>query len=149
VNSFAAHADPDDLLVFKHHPLDRAYSDYSESIARAAERAGVASRVRYVHDLHLPSLLRAAKGTVVLNSTTGCASLHHGTPVKVLGEAVYDVEGLTYQGPLATFWSNPAVPDPTKYREFRSGLIAVSQLNGCFYSTDVAARVIDKLIQTK
>lgn len=147
INSFAAHADAEDLLVFKHHPLDRAYSDYRQSIADAAARAGVAGRVRYVHDLHLPSLLRAAKGTVVLNSTTGCSSLHHGTPVKVLGKAVYDLPGLTHQGPLATFWANPEAPNPKRYRQFRDGLIAACQLNGCFYSTDVGERVIDRLIE--
>src|SRR5690606_35797780 len=97
VKSFADHGEPQDLLVFKHHPLDRAYSDYRDIIETAAANAGIAERVRYVHDLHLPSLLRAAKGTVVLNSTTGVSSLHHGTPVKVLGEAVYDIPGLTFQ----------------------------------------------------
>ncbi|HEU5075976.1 MAG TPA: hypothetical protein VFU02_17400, partial [Polyangiaceae bacterium] len=146
VNSFAAHGDRDDIIVFKHHPLDRAYSDYADTIATAASAAGVADRVRYVHDLHLPSLLRAAKGTVVLNSTTGFSSLHHGTPVKVLGEAVYDVAGLTHQGPLAEFWSHPEAPGAKAYRQFRDGLIAASQLNGCFYSTDVARRVVHSLL---
>jgi len=146
VSSFAAHADPRDLLVFKHHPLDRAYRDYGDSINDAAVAAGVVDRVRYVHDLHLPSLLRAAKGTVVLNSTTGLSSLHHGTPVKVLGKAVYNVDGLTYQGSLADFWSNPSEPDPLAYKQFRDGLIAASQVNGCFYSTHVADRVIERLI---
>jgi capsule polysaccharide modification protein KpsS len=148
IQSFAAHNTPGDLLVFKHHPLDRAYSDYVEVIAEAAERAGVVDRVRYVHDLHLPSLLRAARGTVVLNSTTGFSSLHHGTPVKVLGEAVYDLDGLTYQGPLAEFWKDPVAPDAKLYRQFREGVIAASQLNGCFYSTDVGAQVIERLLRT-
>jgi len=147
VNSFAAHAGSQELLVFKHHPLDRAYSDYRQVIAEAAAAAGVAERTRYVHDLHLPSLLRAAKGTVVLNSTTGFSSLHHGTPVKVVGEAVYDIPGLTFQGPLAEFWADPPVPDPRVYRQFRDGVIAASQVNGCFYSTDVAAQVIERLVQ--
>ncbi|HEY6722703.1 MAG TPA: hypothetical protein VI197_01695 [Polyangiaceae bacterium] len=146
VNSFAAHGDSQDLLVFKHHPLDRAYSDYKDLIADAARGAGLVGRVRYVHDLHLPTLLRAAKGTVVLNSTTGLSSLHHGTPVKVLGDAVYDIAGLTFQGPLAEFWSNPEQPTAAAYRQFRDGLITASQLNGCFYTSDVADRVIERLI---
>lgn len=147
VKSFADHGEPQDLLVFKHHPLDRAYSDYRDIIETAAANAGVAERVRYVHDLHLPSLLRAAKGTVVLNSTTGVSSLHHGTPVKVLGEAVYDIAGLTFQGPLAEFWSNPEPPSALAYRQFRNGLIVASQLNGCFYSTPVQDRVVERLIR--
>lgn len=147
VNSFARHADSQELLVFKHHPLDRAYSDYRRVIGEAAAAAGVAERTRYVHDLHLPSLLRAAKGTVVLNSTTGFSSLHHGTPVKVLGEAVYDLAGLTFQGPLAEFWADPPAPDARLYRQFRDGVIAASQVNGCFYSMDVAAQVIERLVR--
>lgn len=147
VDSFATHGNLEDLIVFKHHPLDRGYSDYHEAILSAAERRGVAERVRYVHDLHLPSLLRAAKGTVVLNSTTGLSSLHHGTPVKVLGEAVYNIAGLTFQRPLTEFWSSPEPPDAQAYRLFRDGVIAASQLNGCFYSTHVAVRVVERLIE--
>lgn len=147
LTSFAQHAHPADLLVFKHHPLDRAYSDYGPVIRQKAQELGIASRVRYVHDLHLPTLLKLAKGTVVLNSTTGCSSLYHGTPVKVLGSAVYDIEGLTYQGELRAFWCNPSGLDHSAFTKYRRGLIQMCQVNGCFYSHDVTGQIVEQLRQ--
>jgi capsular polysaccharide export protein len=134
VGSFARHAPADTRLVLKHHPLDRGYSDYSALIRKLASRYGVEDRVDYVHDLHLPTLLRHALGTVVINSTVGLSALLHGTPVKTLGHAVYDLPGLTFQGSLDQFWTDPGRVDRTLNRQFRNYLAATSQLNGSFYS---------------
>ena len=38
-------------------------------------------------------LLRNAAGVVTINSTIGITALYHGVPVKVLGNAVFDVPG--------------------------------------------------------
>ena len=134
IASFAAHAPEKRLLVIKHHPLDRGYSDYRHLIAELAERHGVAQRLLYVHDLHLPLLLRRACGTVVVNSTVGLSSVHHGTPVCALGDAPYKMPGLTYQGSLDTFWANPGKTDAPLYRNFRAWLRAHNQANGNFYT---------------
>jgi capsular polysaccharide export protein len=45
-----------------------------------------------VHDLHLPTLLAHASGTVVINSTVGPSALHHKVPSKTTGSAFYDME---------------------------------------------------------
>lgn len=145
LESFAEHADASYRLVLKHHPLDRAYRDYGRVIRDVARQLGIDDRVDYVHDLHLPTLLRMARGTVVLNSTVGCSSLHHGTPVKVLGRAIYDIPGLTYQGTLASFWRDPGSVDRQLFRKYRAGLIAMSQINGCFYSRDIGREVVEWL----
>jgi capsule polysaccharide modification protein KpsS len=133
INSFAAHAPPGDYLVFKHHPLDRGYRNYSNLISRVSESAGIMDRVIYVHDLPLPALFKHARGTVVINSTAALSSIHHGIPVKVLGKAVYDIQGLTSQLPLARFWSQPESPDLILYHRFRSFLVTHNQINGNFY----------------
>jgi capsular polysaccharide export protein len=132
--SFAAHAPSERMLVIKHHPLDRGYNDYRRLIESLATRLGVEQRVLYVHDLHLPLLLRRACGTVVINSTVGLSSVHHGTPVCVLGNTPYDMPGITYQGPLDAFWAAPGKPDAVLYRRFRAWLRAHNQANGNFYT---------------
>jgi len=131
--SFAAHADPQTSLVFKHHPLDRGYNDYSKLIADLARQLGLQKRVLYIHDQPLPQLLDHSLGVVVVNSTVGFSAVHHGKPVKTCGLAFYDMHGLTFQGPLAEFWTNSQPPDPELYRRFRESVIARTQLNGNFY----------------
>lgn len=135
LNSFARHAPPDTLLVFKHHPMDRGHTNYSALIRKLSGNAGMASRIYYIHDQHLPSLLDHVRGVVVVNSTVGLSALHHGAPTKVCGHALYDIPGLTYQGALDQFWSAApgAKPDSRLYRRFCDHLVAKTQLNGSFY----------------
>jgi capsule polysaccharide modification protein KpsS len=132
VRSFAQHAAPDQLLVLKHHPMDRAYKEYGALLRELGERYGISARLRYVHDLHLPTLLRRALGAVMINSTVGLQAISYGTPVKVLGDAVYDMPGLTHQGSLDTFWRAPESVDDELYRGFRSYLLHTNQANGSF-----------------
>ena len=133
IASFAHHAPPDTVLVIKHHPMDRPYQDYTQLIETLSQRHDLKGRLLYVHDLHLPTLLRQARGTVVINSTVGLSSLLHGTPVKVLGEALYDVPGLTSQASLNDFWRSPGPVDKALYRHFRAHLLTTTQINGNFY----------------
>lgn len=132
--SFARHAPQDKLLVFKHHPLDRPYNDYRQLIAEQAQRLGLASRVHYIHDQHLPTLLQHARGVVTINSTTGLQSLYHGTPVVTLGDCFYAVKGMVHAGPLAAFWRQPGRVDRALFRKFREHVIRATQLNASFYA---------------
>ncbi len=128
--SFADHAPTDRHLVFKHHPADRPFREYGAFVRDLARRHGLTGRLHYVHDVHLPSLLRHTLGTVTINSTTGLSAVHHGAPVKVLGSAVYDMPGLTSQRPLETFWTNPDDVDLELYVAFRGWLEHHNQANG-------------------
>ena len=133
--SFARSAPADAALVIKHHPLDRGYTDYSILIARLAKRLGLESRCHYIHDQHLPTLLRKAEGVVVVNSTVGLSAVGEGVPVKVCGEAIYDMSGLTFQGGLDGFWEGAAAfrADGELWNAFRTYLISRTQINGSFY----------------
>lgn len=135
VESFSRHGDPGALLVVKHHPMDRGCYDYSPIVGELARKHGLGGRLLYIHDQHLPTLIRHAQGVVVVNSTTGMSALHHGTPLKVCGTALYDIPGLTWQGHLDTFWRNAALhrADRDLYERFRAFLIARTQINGSFY----------------
>ena len=132
VSSFAKDADPDMSLVIKHHPMDRAYRDYTQLCESLSEGYGLQGRLLYVHDLRLPSLLDHTRGVIVVNSTVGLSALLHGVPVKVCGRAIYDIPNITYSGRLKDFWREAPFhkPNPTALQGFRSYLIERTQLNG-------------------
>lgn len=134
VASFAAHAPADARLVVKHHPMDRAYTDYRALIAGLRTRHALGDRLVYLHDQHLPTLLLHARGVVTINSTVGLQSLFHRTPVITLGESVYQIPGLVHEGPLEGFWREPGKVDRALYARFRAHLIASTQLNASFYA---------------
>lgn len=142
MESFARHAPDDHWLVIKHHPMDRPYTHHGRLIAAEAERLGLAGRVRYIHDQHLPTLLDHARGVVTINSTVGLQALHHRAPVITLGESVYGIPGLVHEGPLDDFWREPGVVNHELYRRFRNHLVAHTQLNASFYAGSPALRRI-------
>jgi capsular polysaccharide export protein len=131
--SFGRAAAPEHHLVFKHHPLDRGYRDYTDFLRRMIAKHRLDGRVHYVHDVHLPTLLDKALGAIVINSTVGLSSLLHGTPVCVMGDPIYNIPGLTFQGSLDAFWSDPGHVDRELYRRFRTWLLLQNQANGNFY----------------
>lgn len=133
MDSFARHAASDMHLVIKHHPLDRGYHHYGKLICSIARSTGLSGRVHYLHDVHLPTLLKHACGLVTINSTVGMQALYHGKPCIVLGRALYDLPGLTHQNGLQLFWCNPESVNRELYLRFRASLIENTQLNGAFY----------------
>lgn len=135
MTSFASHAPRNTVLVIKHHPMDRGYYDYTKLIAMRAKLLGLEKRCFYIHDQHLPTLLRLARGVIVVNSTVGLSALFHGASVKVCGNAIYDIKGLTFNGPLTNFWRNAqyAKPDRHLFECFQNYLMRYTQLNGSFY----------------
>jgi capsule polysaccharide modification protein KpsS len=114
--------------------MDRAYRDYSPVVDSLARELRLEGRLFYVDVINLPAALRGARGTIVINSTVGLSSLHHGTPVKCLGRAIYDIDGLTHQGSLAEFFRDPGAVDRGLYLRFRQWLIEHNQLSGSVWS---------------
>ncbi len=134
IKSFSKSSPKKTKLVIKHHPMDRGRRNYTSYIKTISEKYGVAHRVISAHDIHLPSCLKSAKGTVTINSTVGLSSLYHGTATIVLGRAIYDIEGLTCKHmSLDAFWNHATKPDKKLYEAFRHYLVKHTQLNGSFY----------------
>jgi len=131
--SFAQHAPVRAKLVFKHHPMDRGYRHYGDFIAGLAREFNLGDRLIYTHDVHLPTALDHALGVITINSTVGLSALWHQTPVKVMGAAIYDIKGLTFQGTLDEFWKKPTPPSQILHDCFRNYLIRHCQLNESFY----------------
>ena len=133
IKSFSQKASKDDYLVFKHHPMDRGFNNYARYIKKLCYAYDLTGRVFYCHDTHLPTLLKEAKGTVTINSTVGISSLHHETPTKVLGRAVYDLEGITSQKSLDDFWLACCKPCVNSFKKFNLFLKSKNQIPGSFY----------------
>lgn len=134
LESFAKDAPAERSLVFKHHPVDRGRKNYRVFIMEQARLLNVRERVIVVHDVFLPDLLKHAKATVTINSTVGLTSIAYGIPTITLGEAIYDIEGLTNKGKsLEKFWHEHTEPNLELYQKFKQYLIKNTQLNGSFY----------------
>ncbi len=133
--SFANHARAKSYLVFKHHPMDRGYKNYSQFIQELSEKYHIEGRVLYVHDSYLPRLLKNALGCITINSTVGLSAILEGCPTKVCGEAFYDFDGLSYPKKLQFFWREAHIykPNPTLVLHFKNYLLKTNQFNGNFY----------------
>jgi len=142
VGDFARNAPADALLVIKNHPLDNGWINYRRHTATLSRRLGVADRVIFLDGGDLDALIRRARGVVNVNSTVGLSALQQGAPVIALGRAVYDIEGLTHQGRLAGFWSDPAPPDARLLADFLSVLAECSMIPGGFYTEDAVALAV-------
>jgi capsular polysaccharide export protein len=118
------------VLLVKEHPLDSGYRNWRRTIARAARRLGVGDRVYHIDGGELSDLAASAIGMVCVNSTSGTLALEAGSPVAVLGDAVYDVRGVTHQSGLDQFWANPEKPDPQIWDAFKRMLHAKCLVRG-------------------
>lgn len=133
--SFSKHSERDKLLVFKHHPMDRGYKNYTNLIESIAISHNVHERVFYLHDIDLPIFLDNALGCIVINSTVGLSALYHGCPLKSCGSAFYNIKGLVFQGTLDEFWrgAKEFEVDTELYLKFKNYIIQNTQFNGNYY----------------
>ncbi|WP_462321009.1 capsule biosynthesis protein [Halochromatium sp.] len=134
IASFAQHAPPEAKLLIKQHPLDSGLRDYAGHARRAAVAAGLANRVQTVETGELSRLLETAAGLVTINSTSGLAALLRQCPTIALGQAIYDLPGLTFQGPLDQFWWAARRPEPALVSAFIRTLLHTTQLRGNLYT---------------
>ena len=132
VESFAENAPEDTVLLIKNHPLDNNLVSRRREVYSIAEQHGVSDRIVYIDMGPNPKILDGATGMVTVNSTIGTSALYHNVPVCSLGRAVYDIEGLTHQLGLDSFWRNPTRPDPDFFIQFRRALINHCQFRGRF-----------------
>lgn len=134
-------------LVFVVHPLDNGLIGWNRLVSRLAREFGVVRRVLALPGGTPTELMRNAAGIVTINSTIGVAALHLGVPVKVLGNAVFDVPGLTCQAPLDAFWRAPERPDPELMTAFLRALVGTTQVKGGYYEAASQACAIAGFIE--
>jgi capsular polysaccharide export protein len=132
VASFAAHAPQDAMLLVRPHPLDHGLDDHESILTKLARREAVTGRVHFVDHGKLHEILPVMSGAVCVNSTAGLAAVEFGCPTVVLGRALYDMQGLTHQGGIDSFWTRAETPDPSLYEAFRDVMMATTQVNGAY-----------------
>jgi capsular polysaccharide export protein len=143
MQSFADHAPADVSLVIKEHPLDCTFGSWSAFIRRHAKRLGLSDRIIHVAGGDLGKMARNSEGMVTVNSTSGTLGLSAGTPVFVLGSAIYKVPGITHEGILDEFWTAPRKPDPKLYDALKRVLHARCLISGGFASQSAITTLID------
>jgi capsular polysaccharide export protein len=147
IGSFARFAPKNARLVFKQHPHDDNLLRWSELVPARAAEAGIAARVDFLDGGDLSRLLSQAAGAVMVNSTVGLHSIRAGCPTKILGIAVYDMPGLTHQGPLDDFWQSPQRPDAELAEAFVRAIAATIQIKGSFYEKAGRERAIAEIVR--
>ncbi len=145
IGSFAAHAPADAHLLLKAHPLDCSFFDWERFVRRQARRQKLEGRLHFVDGGDLDEMVRNARGLVCVNSTSATLALAHGTPVCTLGEAIYDIAGLTHQQHLDTFWSKPTAPEPGLYPSFRRVLVDRCLVRGGLASESAVAELVESV----
>ena len=147
IESFAANAPRHLHLLLKAHPLDSSFFDWDKFVRRHARRLSLEGRLHFVDGGDLDIMVRKARGLVCVNSTSATLALANGTPVCTMGEAIYDLPGLTHQGHLDGFWANPVAPEPGVYPAFRRVLVDRCLIRGGLASESAVSILIDSMIK--
>jgi capsular polysaccharide export protein len=146
IESFSAHASPSDHLLLKAHPLDSSFFNWRRYVRRQAARLGLQGRLHFLDGGDLEKMVKAAKGLVCVNSTSATLALAQGTPVCTIGEAIYDLPGLTHQHHLDSFWSDPTPPEHGLYAAFRRVLVDRCLVRGGLASESAVSTLIDSMV---
>lgn len=146
-NSFAAHAPADCHLLVKRHPLDCSFFDWHGFVRGHARRLGLKNRLHFVDGGDLDAMTREARGLVCVNSTTATLALAYGTPVCTLGKAIYNIEGLTHQEHLDSFWVHPTRPEAVVFEAFRSVLLDRCLVRGGLASRSGIEVLIESILE--
>jgi capsular polysaccharide export protein len=147
MESFARHAPDDAYLLIKAHPFDTSFLNWRSFIDRRARRLGIRERVHYIDGGHLEQLAADASGMVCVNSTSATLALAAGTPVCTMGEAIYNVPGLTFPGHLDEFWTDPLPPEPGLYGAFRRVLVERCLVRGGLASETAVQTLIRSMLE--
>jgi capsular polysaccharide export protein len=146
VSSFARNAPANTRLVVKEHPLDNGVRDWRHETASFAARHRVADRVDYLESGDIVPVAQRSSGLITINSTSGTLALALNVPVIALGQAIYDIEGITFQGKLDAFWQEPGQPDASIFAAFCRVLIDRCLVAGGFFSEEALTKVTQGVV---
>ncbi|MEM7498744.1 MAG: capsular biosynthesis protein [Pseudomonadota bacterium] len=147
VGSFARRAEPSAHLVIKVHPFDNGLIAWHRVADRLAARFGVAGRVVVIRGGSLERLTGAAAGLVTINSTSAVQALRANCPVIALGDALYDLPGLTHQAGLERFWAEPQRPDPAFFEAWCRAVAAEIQVRGSQMNKEGRAAAAEEIVR--
>jgi capsular polysaccharide export protein len=146
IESFSRHAPEQAHLLIKAHPFDTEWFSWRRHVGRTARRLGVKRRVHVIDGGDLEQLAAGTNGMVCVNSTSATLALAAGRPVCVLGDAIYNVPGLTFGRHLDEFWSDPTPPEPGLYGAFRRVLVDRCLVRGGIASESAVKTLIESMV---
>jgi capsular polysaccharide export protein len=132
-------------LLVKGHPLDGSFFNWRGFLRRRARQLGIADRVHFIDGGDIEQLAAEAEGMVVVNSTSATLALAAGRPVCVLGDAIYNIPGLTFGGHLDAFWIDPPAPVPGLYEAFRKVLVNDCLIRGGLASESAVTTLVENM----
>lgn len=135
MRSFAENSAKNTLLVIKQHPLARGESNAEKFTLSHAKSLGIKSRVIFLYEGHIPTLIRHADGVVTINSTVGLQAIYQKKPLKVLGNAIYENELVTDSKPLHQFWQSPMKPNETAAKNLYASIKILTQAPAAIYAS--------------
>ena len=149
LRSFTIHAPPDSRLIIKIHPLDPLLYNWRKFCLDYARSNKLTERIDYIDGGSLEVLLQNSQGIVTINSTVGIWTLLAGRPIITLGMAMYDIEGLTFQGKLDDFWTKAEPPDTALRDDFIRAVAGTLLLRGVYYNqpglNNAVAEAVERL----
>ena len=146
IESFARHAPEDAYLLIKAHPFDTSLFNWRRYIDRRARGLGIRQRVHFIDGGDLEQLAAEKSGMVCVNSTSATLALAAGSPVCTLGEAIYNIPGLTFARHVDEFWNDPVPPEPGLYGAFRRVLVDRCLVRGGLASESAVKTLIDSML---
>jgi capsular polysaccharide export protein len=146
MESFGRHAPEEAHLLIKAHPFDTAWFNWRRFIDARARRLGIRGRVHFIDGGDLERLAADTCGMVCVNSTSATLALAAGRPVCALGNAIYNVPGLTFSAHLDEFWSDPVPPEPGLYGAFRRVLVDRCLVRGGIASESAVQTLIESML---
>ena len=147
LESFARHAPDEAHLLIKAHPFDTSLFNWHRFVSRRARRLGILGRVHFIDGGDLQALAADTAGMVCVNSTSATLALAAGNPVCTLGEAIYNIPGLTFRRHLDEFWSDPEPPEPGLYGSFRRVLVDRCLVRGGLASESAVATLVASIAE--
>lgn len=147
IESFVAHAPTHVHLLIKAHPLDCSFFNWQRFVRREGERLGAEARLHFVDGGDLDAMVKMSRGLVCVNSTSATLAMAQGVPTCTIGDAVYDLPGLTHQRHLDTFWTDPSPPEPGVYSAFRRVLVDRCLVRGGLASESGVSKLIESILE--
>ena len=143
--SFAKHA-PDTtlLLVIDGGGLD--WREKKQAVAHVAGRNGVGWRVVWGGSIEAERLVSKTAGTIVVRGRPGAAAINALRPTIVLGDAPYDMDGLTYANTLHMFWKDRTLPEEVLAGAFRNAYENGVQISGSFHGALGLSKLVPRAL---
>lgn len=153
IKSFAQNAGTNTRLVFKTHPLDTGIKNWERLISQLASEEGISGRIDFLDGGNLDEMISGALGVITVNSTAGIRALQLGCPVMILGDAIYDIVGMTDQGTLDLYWKRPQKPTPELVDVFIKLMAYTILVRGVFFNepgmTAAVSETVRRLHESK